>query len=91
MQDVPNETPPEVRQTTSIVDGKVFVTTEKVQKDVNGVEFVVFRTLPQPYQGSIEDYKSELEAAKTKQIERHTAVISDIDAKIADATAKLPK
>lgn len=83
MQNIPDEKQPIIRQTTSIVDGQVFVTSEKVQEDINGNEFIVLRTT-QPYQGSIEDYKAELEAAKTQEIERHDAVITDVDAKLSD-------
>ena len=49
---------------------------QKVQKDITNKEFVVLETT-QPYQGSITDYKAELEAAKAKEIVRHDGVIAD--------------
>lgn len=83
MQGIPEETPPEMRQTSKVIDGQVFLTTERVRKDVDGVEFITFRTV-QPYQGTIDDYKAQLEEVKQQELARHEATLADVENRLVD-------
>ena len=82
------EIPAEHKQTISVVDGNPFITTELIRTDITGKKFVTFKNTV-PYEGGLEKLKAEAEALKAQEIERHTAVIADADAKLAEVDKAL--
>lgn len=76
------ETPPQVKQTATVVGNKVFIITQKICTEYKtGKEFVTLETT-RPYPGTIEDFAKETQGIIDNNVVAHEQFIAEKQAQL---------